>query len=327
MDVSHENRHTIAPTSKDLGNRIDTFLAQSKYFKDIVGRELSRTHIARGIRNGGAFFGLASAKPHTKIPKDISLTVLLDKFTRAEKTLTPEPDLPIIIIEETPDFLIINKPAGIQVHPSSTRDSGTVVHWSIAHYPEIAGVGDPARPGIVHRLDRDTSGLLIIARTKKTFTALKKRFKERTVHKRYFAMVYGVPKAKEGIIATPIARSTRGDRQSAALPGRRVKGIIRPAETVYKVLKTFKNAALIEAEPKTGRTHQIRVHLASIGHPVLGDMLYASRDSRAFTPLPARQLLHATSLSFELFGQPYSFTAPIPSDFSDWQGLFTKQQQ
>ncbi|MGB2791446.1 MAG: RluA family pseudouridine synthase [Candidatus Moraniibacteriota bacterium] len=326
MDVSLENRHTITPTSKDFGNRVDTFLAQSKDFKDIIGRELSRTHIARGIRDGGAFLGSSPAKPHTKISKDALLIILPDKFTQAEETLTPEPDLPIIVIKETPNFIIINKPAGIQVHPSSAQESGTVVHWSIAHYPEIATIGDPARPGIVHRLDRDTSGLLIIARTKKSFTALKKRFKERAVHKQYLAIVYGIPKAKEGVIATPIARSTRGDRQSAAIPGRRVKGIVRPAETAYRLIKTFNNTALIEVEPKTGRTHQIRVHLASIGHPVLGDTLYASRASRAVIPSPKRQLLHAANLSFELFGQEYSFTAPLPSDFSDWQELFTKQQ-
>ena len=323
MDVSHENRYTITPSSSDIGKRIDAFLAQSKDFEDCVGGKLSRTHIARGIRRGGVLLNDSLVKPHTILSNTTPLVILPSTFILRKPAITPEPDIPIAVSAETPQFLIINKPAGIQVHPSSTRETGTVVQWILAHYPEIAAIGDPDRPGIVHRLDRDTSGLLIIARTRKAFTALKKSFKDQAVHKRYLALVFGTPEAKEGTINTPIARSTRGDRQSAAFPGRRVKGTVRPAKTAYRVLKTFGDATLIEAMPKTGRTHQIRVHLASIGHPVLGDTLYASRTSRSLPSIPERHLLHAAHLSFKLFGHEYSFSAPIPDDFTAWESRFT----
>lgn len=325
MDVSLENRYTLTPSSDDVGKRIDVFLAQSKEFEDIVGKKLSRSHIARGIRRGGVLLESEPLTPHTKLLQNTLLLIIPSAFTNAEEILRPEPNLPITIIAETPSYIIINKPAGIQVHPSSTREAGTVVQWILAHYPEIATIGEPMRPGIVHRLDRDTSGLIIIARTTKAFTALKKLFQSRLVHKSYFAIVHGIPHAQAGVITTPIARSTRGDRQSAALPGRRVKGIIRPAETAYRVLETFDNATLIEAMPKTGRTHQIRVHLASIGHPVLGDTLYASKPSRTRESLPKRHLLHAAHLSFTLFGKHYAYSAPLPDDFSFWHRHFTNQ--
>lgn len=333
MDVSHENRYTVTPSMADFGKRIDVFLAQSKHFEDIVGKKLSRAHISRGIRNGGVLADASRVKPHTKLLATECLTVFSDKFTsfpdkfeRQHKTLVPEPSVPIDIIRETSDFVIINKPAGIQVHPSSTSESGTVANWILAHYPEIATIGEPMRPGIVHRLDRNTSGLLIIARTQKSFAALKKLFQNRSIHKSYLAIVYGVPHKQAGSITTPIARSTRGDRQSAALPGRRVKGVARPAETSYRILETFGSVSLIEATPKTGRTHQIRVHLSSIGHPVIGDCLYASRSSRTIAPLPERHLLHAAQLSFRLFEQDYSFSAPIPDDFSNWQELYKSEK-
>ena len=327
MDVSQKNQHTISLSSEDLGERADLFLAHSKSFEDIIGKKLSRMNIARGIQRGGVLADSATIKPHTKLLKTKHLVIFPDKFAQQDKILTPTSDIPIAIVHETPDFAVINKPAGIQTHPSGSGESGTVAHWVLARYPEAATVGEPMRPGIVHRLDRDTSGLLVIARTKKAFTAFKRLFKTRAIQKRYLALVSGIPKSEKGTITTPIARSTRGDRQVAAIPGRRVKGVARPAETFYRTLKTFGETALLEVLPKTGRTHQIRVHLASIGHPVLGDTLYASRDSRTVSRETERQLLHAAGISFKLFGKPYSFSTPLPSDFPEEVRVFTNSEQ
>ena len=306
--------------------RLDVFLAQSPEFEVILGKKLSRSDIARGIRNGGVLAKNMPVKPSFCVTRKDTLEVLPEQFAPGDASLLPEADLPISVIEEHERFLIIDKPAGIQVHPSASMESGTVVNWIVAHYPEIRTVGDVARPGIVHRLDRDTSGLLIIARTKRSFVALKKLFKDRKIKKRYLALVFGIPKATEGAITTPIARSTRGDRQRAATPGRHVKGITRPAETHYRVLHAFEHTALLEVEPQTGRTHQIRVHLSSIGHPVLGDTLYASTASREFSTVYPHHLLHATSLSFTLFKKEYSFYSPLPEDFEKAVALYKSEK-
>jgi len=303
--------------------RLDFFLANSRDFEATVGKKLSRSQIVHGIKMGGVLVKNSHVKPSFTLSAHETLTILPEKFeTRKEEALLPEPDLPLAVVEENPHFIVVDKPAGIQVHPSIARESGTVAHWIVARYPEIQKVGDPMRPGIVHRLDKDTSGLLLIARNKRSFTALKNLFKNHLIQKRYLALVFGIPKTQKGVIATPIARSTRGDRQGVALPGRRTKGTIRAAETHYRVIETFDNAALIQAEPKTGRTHQIRVHLSSIGHPVLGDTLYASKASRASLPTTPRQLLHAASLSFTLFGKEYSFKSPLPKDFEEFLALY-----
>lgn len=304
------------------GKRLDLFLANSSEFEAIIGTKLSRSHIVRGIRNGGVRIQKTEIKPSFTLSAHETFAIFPEKFEEKNETLLPEPNLPITVIKETPDFLIIDKPVGIQVHPSVTRESGTIANWIIAHYPEIRTVGEPDRPGIVHRLDRDTSGILIIARTKKSFTALKRLFKDRKINKRYLALIFGSPKEKEGTITAPIARSTRGDRQAAATEGKRVKGIIRPAETSYRVLKTFGDASLVEVEPHTGRTHQIRVHLATIGHPVLGDTLYGSKASKEASLHIPRHLLHAARLEFTLFKKEYSFATPLPQDFEETRTLY-----
>lgn len=326
MTFSSKNRHSLPVSPQCEGERLDVFLAHSKDFEALLGEKLSRSHISCGIKNGGVLIRNLSSelspKPSSLLSKNSVLEIFPEKFQTGHQKLVPEPDIPLTVIEENPHFLIIDKPAGIQVHPSVSRGSGTVANWIIARYPEIQNVGDPARPGIVHRLDKDTSGLLIIARTSRSFTALKKLFKDRNIKKRYLSLVFGILKDTEGVIETSIARSTRGDRQRAALPGRRTKGVLRSAETHYRVLDTFAETTLIEVEPKTGRTHQIRVHLSSIGHPVLGDTLYSSRASREFSLDFSHHLLHAISLSFTLFGKKYSFESPLPKDFETACALY-----
>lgn len=322
MDTSAKNGTLSLSSLPHGGERLDVFLAHSKEFSTLIGESISRSRIVLGIKKGGALLKENPLKPDTRLSRHDTLAILPDKFVREDATLLPEPDLPITLIEANPDFLVIDKPAGIQVHPSASQKTGTLVQWIIAHFPETRLVGDPLRPGIVHRLDKDTSGLLLIARTKRAFTTLKNLFKNRKIEKRYLALVFGVPATPAGVIETPIARAGRGDRQTAVLRGKRVRGVIRPAETHYRVLETFATASLIEVLPKTGRTHQIRVHLASIGHPVLGDTLYASALSRASSKNLSRHLLHATSLSFDFRGKKHAFESALPKDFAHRRTLY-----
>lgn len=227
------------------------------------------------------------------------------------------------------DFLVLDKPAGIAVHrgaPSSLnlpvrqaglrRASGvraeTIADWLVTHYPETKSVGDdPAvRPGIVHRLDKDTSGLMLAARSQPAFQALKRLFAERRVEKTYLALVAGAPKTSRGAIDMPIGRSRRVRTKRAV--GRAATSP-RAAFTEYRALERLPGHTLLAVRPKTGRMHQIRVHLASIGHPVAGDRMYGGR--KAELPGLGRQFLHAWRLEFSYpEGRRWRFEAPLPAD-------------
>ncbi len=325
----HANCGDITVSQTESGLRLDIFLAHSSQFHTIIGQKISRSKIAKGIKNGGISrlnsisypeISIVS-KPDTMISFGENFHVIRELFNVDETDPILQPELPIQVLFETKDFIAINKPAGIESQITPHRKSNTVANWLIAMYPNIGKVGEnSSRPGIVHRLDRDTSGVLVIARNNRSFLALKRAFKERLVKKRYLAVVAGIPQAQEGLIETPLARSSRGDRQSIATSGRRIKGTIRSAETKYLVKETFQRSrvSLIELEPKTGRTHQIRVHLASIGHPVLGDRLYGKRELQNALEHPSRHLLHASTIEFPLFGKSYVFNAPLPMDFEQF---------
>lgn len=228
------------------------------------------------------------------------------------------------ILFEDEHLLAINKPAGISVHPSLHEPDGTLVNIVLEQFPDIAGVGDPARPGsdnkpgseerpgIVHRLDKETSGVMVVAKTQEAFQGLKALFQERKVEKHYLAIVDGVIKPPRGKIELPIGRV--GLRMRVVRPGQ--KGLLkqRDALTRYIVRKRFFDATLVELVPKTGRMHQIRVHLHSLGRPVLGDRLYGGRRVKARAP---RQMLHAWKLVFSLFDTEYAFEVDPPADFED----------
>lgn len=234
----------------------------------------------------------------------------------------------IKILYEDKDLLAINKPAGLTIHgdgktrsTSSGQAVPTLSDWLLEKYPHIREVGEPwtapngeviYRPGIVHRLDRDTSGVLVVAKTQESFAHLKKQFQERLAKKTYRAFVYGIVKNDTGIIDKPIGRSTSDFRKWSAEFGAR--GELREAQTEYKVLERGKEATYVEAYPKTGRTHQIRVHLKSIGHSVVCDTLYAPKQTCILGF--SRTALHAFSLEiFSLSGKPLHFEAPLPGDF------------
>ena len=212
---------------------------------------------------------------------------------------------------EDNEVIVVAKPPGLVVHPGAGHASGTLVNGLLHRFPEIAGVGDPARPGIVHRLDRDTSGLLVVARSADAYDALVRALAARTVTRRYLALVWGVPDSPRGVIDAPIGRSTRRRTRMA------VRSSGRDARTRYEVRDRLQDDrfAFLVCELETGRTHQIRVHLAAIGHPVVGDAPYGG--VRAGFAL-SRPFLHATTLAFThpRTGEPVEVNEPLPKDLA-----------
>ncbi len=214
-------------------------------------------------------------------------------------------------IFENNHFLVIDKPAGLTVHPARPGQTGTLIGEIIKKYPEIKEVGeDPLRPGIVHRLDKDTSGLMIIAKNNQAFGYLKKQFQQRKIVKKYLCLVHGQIKDDKGTIAKAISLSKKNRKKRSALLDNRAKS----AWTEYRVVKRFSQYTLLKVLPKTGRTHQIRIHLASIGHPVAGDKQYKFKRQKDPKNLN-RQFLHAQYLKFSsLNGKIMQFKTELPND-------------
>lgn len=227
----------------------------------------------------------------------------------------------IPVLYEDADYVVVNKPAGLMVHPDGRNEGPFLSDWFVSRYPEASEVGEPfktpegeviVRPGIVHRLDRETSGAIILTKTAAGHAALKKQFQARTVAKKYLAFVWGELKEEFGTISRPIGRNGSDFRRWSAQPGAR--GEIREAETYWTRLWTDKKFTLVEAEPKTGRTHQIRVHFQATHHPVVSDKLYAGNQ-------PAelgfeRTALHAAVVKFtDMHGKTIKAEAPLPADF------------
>ncbi len=220
-------------------------------------------------------------------------------------------DVPVEVRHADDDVIVVNKPAGLVVHPGAGHAHGTLVHGLLARFPEIAAVGDPARPGIVHRLDRDTSGLLVVARTGASYEALVAALARHDVDRRYTAVVAGIPSARRGVVDAPIGRAPQRRTRMAVREGG------RPSRTVYEVAATWADpeTALLACTLETGRTHQIRVHLSAIGHPVVGDSAYGGRLSSRGLDL-GRPFLHAGRLAFpHPSGSGISaFEEPLPAE-------------
>lgn len=222
------------------------------------------------------------------------------------------------IIYQDENFIVINKPPGVSAHGGETVLGPTAIDFLLPRFPEIACVGDDTanRPGIVHRLDKDTSGVMVVARNQPTFEALKELFKSRKIEKIYWAIVCGIPREKKGTIAAPIGRLVAQPMKRGVEEGRsRIRGA-RDAVTDYRVLKHNDTYSLVELKPKTGRMHQLRVHMKSIGHPIACDRFYGGKN--VCCPAWAdRQLLHAHSLSFSFpEGRRLYFEADVPEDFA-----------
>lgn len=221
------------------------------------------------------------------------------------------------IIYEDKNFLVLNKPAGVVVHPDKNHHENTLIQEIVKKYPEIREVSDAStdpslRPGIVHRLDKDTSGVLLVARNQNYFDYLKSLFQKREVKKTYLVLVAGLVKNDEGVIDLPIGRSRKDSRRRIA--GKGASGKLREAKTEYKVVKRFSDFTFLEAMPLTGRTHQIRAHFSAISRPVVCDKIYGGKKPVCPAGL-TRQFLHAWKLEFVLqSGAKMSFEADLPED-------------
>ncbi len=293
------------------GKRIDKFLKEGVFLNE----EITRGEIIRQIKSGHVLVSGKQIKPSYILKENDEIDLNL-----SEKVATTLPNENVFfeIIFKNENFLIINKPAGLQVHPDFKRQRNTLANGLLFRFPEISEVGDAPelRPGIVHRLDQGTSGVMLVARNQKTFLALKEKFKNREIEKKYWAVVFGTP-PKSGTIDAPMARAANYKKQIIAVTKTKTK--IRSAVTEYETLKSAGEFSLVEASPKTGRTHQIRVHLSSLGHPILGDEKYTKKDTPKNVEAK-RLMLHAKNLKFELDGQKYEFEAPLPDDFQEFLG-------
>lgn len=281
------------------GLRVDKYVAQA-------APDLSRSFVQKLIQDGRVTVGALVPKARYLVETGDLITV---RVPPPQPTDVQPETLPLSVIYEDADVIVVDKPAGMVVHPAYGHRSGTLVNALLAHCPDLAGIGGSLRPGIVHRLDKDTSGLLVVAKNDAAHHLLSEQFKERRVHKTYLALTEGILSAAHGVIDAPIGRDPL-HRQRMAVQTRG-----REAQTEYQVLEYFPAHSFVSAEPITGRTHQIRIHLAYIGHPIVGDRVYGFRKQRL--PLD-RQFLHAARLVFELpsSGKPLELRSELPPDLA-----------
>ncbi len=278
--------------------RLDIFLVQSL-------PELSRSRIQQLIRGGYVRLNDAPTRPRQLVRTGNQIEVTQPPPEKIEA----EPQaIPLEILYEDDDLILINKPAGMTVHPGAGQREHTLVNALLHHCPTLSGIGGKERPGIVHRLDKETSGCLVAAKTDMAHRELSKQFAVRTVEKIYLALVIGKLQKQTGVIEEKIGRHPVHRRRMSVAPTRG-----RAARTDYRVLRSSEEASLIECRLHSGRTHQIRVHLHHLGHPVLGDKVYAPRSAKN---LP-RQMLHALRLGFchPRTREWKNFEAPLPEDF------------
>jgi len=280
---------------------------------------LSRVYIKSQIKLGNFLINGKQVKPSYALNENDQVAFAPGFALPDTAQILPNPEIKLKIIFENEDVIVIDKPAGLSVHPRQDKNDlplaqetkNTLISGLLAYYPPLTNVGDiPAiRPGIVHRLDKDTSGVIIVAKNQASFDWLKKQFKDRQVIKKYLALVHGHPKEKQGTIKTLLQRASSDPTRQKVSVGEGKESV-----TLYKVIEEFNRYTLIEASPKTGRLHQIRVHLAHLGHSVAGDAKYGDKRLPILPDLK-RQFLHATELEIILpNNQKRIFLSPLPSD-------------
>lgn len=304
---------TFVAEASDAGARLDAFLAAR-----VDG--VSRSTLKRVIDDGDVLVGGRAAKPSHKLKAGERVEVELPAPPPSE--IEPE-EIPLDILHEDDEVVVVNKPAGLVVHPASGVPAGTLANALAFHFARLAPGGGALRPGIVHRLDRDTSGAIVVAKTARAHENLSEQFRERTVFKSYVALVHGVTKEERGRIELPIGRDPHNRTR---MSGQVRHG--RAALSLWRVRRHYERLTLLDVQIKTGRTHQIRVHLAWLNHPVVGDESYGGgRDKtiadpalRARVRALGRQFLHAERLGFHhpSTGEWLSFTAPLPPELSDF---------
>jgi 23S rRNA pseudouridine1911/1915/1917 synthase len=282
---------------EDEGKRIDVFLAAES--------DYTRSYIKKLIVDGLVFVNGKTVKPSYKVKENDKVVV---NIPEAEKIDVLPENMPLDILYEDDDIIVINKPQGMVVHPAPGNYSGTLVNALLYHCKNLSGINGILRPGIVHRLDKDTSGVMVIAKNDKAHISLSNQIKERSVFKKYVAIVEGVIKDENGKIEAPIGRHPVDRKKMAVIEDGRY------ALTLYKVLERFNENTLVEAVIKTGRTHQIRVHMAYIGHPVVGDPVYGFKKQKFKLE---GQALHSRVLGFihPTKGVYMEFEAPLPEYF------------
>ena len=290
----------IELTVEEDGPRVDKHIAKAL-------PDLSRSFLRKLLDQGRVTI-------HGRVPKASYKIVAGDVITirvppPREVEVVPE-DIPLSIVYEDADLIVVDKPAGMVVHPAHGHDRGTLVNALLAHCTDLSGIGGELRPGIVHRLDKDTSGLLVVAKNDATHQHLQQQFQQRTISKVYLALTEGVLPAVDGVIDAPVGRDPKRRKRMAVVP----RGG-REARTEYHVLEFFAENTLVQVTPITGRTHQIRIHFLFIGHPLAGDPVYGHRRQRL---LLNRQFLHSARIALALpsTGETVEFTSDLPDDLA-----------
>jgi 23S rRNA pseudouridine1911/1915/1917 synthase len=309
--------YSFVVSTEQQGQRIDLFLSK-------LIPNLSRSHFKKLINDDMVRVNGTAVKPSYETRAG-DIVLVRVPAPEHENALKPE-QMRLDLLYEDEDLLVVNKPAGLIVHPGAGHSEGTLVHGLLAHSPKLALQGSPLRPGIVHRLDKDTSGVLVVAKSEGAYLHLIREFKAHNVRKEYLALVYGSPEKREGEIRTLLGRHPVDRKKMAVILGRGREAVSR-----WKVEKDWGEASLLRIVIETGRTHQIRVHLSHINHPVIGDETYGGGKKRAknikSNPLrelllrAKRQVLHARHLEFRhpVTGDRVSLTAPLPEDFREIQ--------
>ncbi len=303
---------TITGTLASPAQRLDKALAEAS--------GLSRERIKALIQQGAVIVGKTiAANPSAKLQPGAHFTIALPPTVAAEAR--PQ-DIPLDVVYEDPHLIVINKPAGLVVHPAAGNLDGTLVNALLHHCRgQLSGIGGVARPGIVHRIDKDTSGLLVVAKTTEAHEGLARQFADHSIARTYQAVCGGHPMPPSGVIEKRLGRSETNRKKMAVLHDKSPRG--KHAVTHYSTLEKLFESSLIECRLETGRTHQVRVHLASIGHALLGDQTYGSTPSKLRAILKdlgfARQALHAATLGFihPASGEKMEFHAEIPADMRE----------
>lgn len=290
---------TLTFTAEAGSGRLDRFLSQRC-------PELSRSGLRRLIDEGYVTLDGARAKPASRLHAGQVISVTRPE--PVETRLEPQ-DIPLAVVYQDRDVLVVDKPAGMTVHPAPGHIDGTLVNAVLALCPDLQRIGGTFRPGIVHRLDKDTSGLLVVAKNERAHSHLARQLKERRFTKRYLALVHRRLAAVEAVIEASIGRHPRNRKRMALVPNG------REAETQYKAVRYYEGYTLVEVSPATGRTHQIRVHFASLGHALVGDATYGKAHSRL-----GRHFLHANLLGFRLpsTGEYVELTSELPAELAEF---------
>ena len=313
LDLPHTSGHTrsiaideimkFTATPDVIGLRLDVWLTG-------LIPDLSRSRVQALIRSGHITAAGKAVRPRIAVSQGMQVEVQIPA-----PAAPIEENIPLDLLYEDGDILVINKQAGLVVHPAAGHASGTLVNALLHHCHDLGGIGGVLRPGIVHRLDKDTSGAMVVAKNDQSMAGLVNQFKTGRVRKEYLAIVHGKPVPPVGTVKTLIGRSSSDRKKMSAKPS---SG--RPAVTHYRLEEDWGGMSLLRVRIETGRTHQIRVHMAHIGHPVAGDRQYDRGGRNRLPSNPARQMLHAETLAFfhPRTAKPLEFHAPLPTDFQSF---------